>query len=39
MSINWVMLTQDGATPIPLPQEKMFFTQPSVKMILDCNEV
>ncbi|OBZ83228.1 hypothetical protein A0J61_08721 [Choanephora cucurbitarum] len=32
------MLTQDGRTPIPLPQEKMFFTQSDVKLILDCNE-
>ncbi|CAO3651246.1 unnamed protein product [Mucor hiemalis] len=39
MSVNWVMLTQDGAAAVPLPQEKMFFTQPSVKLVMDCNEV
>ncbi|CEP07283.1 hypothetical protein [Parasitella parasitica] len=38
MSINWVMLTQDGKAPVPLPQEKMFFTQPDVKMVLYCND-
>ncbi|KAI8085899.1 uncharacterized protein B0P05DRAFT_534163 [Gilbertella persicaria] len=38
MSINWVMLTQDGKAPVPLPQEKIFFTQKDVKLILDCNE-
>ncbi|KAF1798797.1 hypothetical protein V8B55DRAFT_1522407 [Mucor lusitanicus] len=38
MSINWVMLTQDGKSPVPLPQEKMFTTQPHVKMVLDCND-
>ncbi|CAO3635402.1 unnamed protein product [Cunninghamella blakesleeana] len=38
MSINWVMLSQDGRSPVPLPQEKMFFSQESVKMVLDCNE-
>ncbi|CAO3672411.1 hypothetical protein CU097_008085 [Rhizopus azygosporus] len=38
MSINCVMLTQDGKAPVPLPQEKMFFTQPDVKLILDCND-
>ncbi|KAI9245430.1 hypothetical protein BY458DRAFT_528831 [Sporodiniella umbellata] len=38
MSINWVMLTQDGKSPVPLPQEKMFFTQTDVKLVLDCND-
>ncbi|KAI7892135.1 uncharacterized protein EV154DRAFT_505735 [Mucor mucedo] len=38
MSLNWVMLTQDGTAPVPLPQEKIFFTQSHVKMVLDCNE-
>ncbi|GAA5816838.1 hypothetical protein MFLAVUS_010372 [Mucor flavus] len=38
MSVNWVMLTQDGRAPVPLPQEKMFFTQSHVKLVLDCNE-
>ncbi|KAI8331098.1 hypothetical protein EDC96DRAFT_555145 [Choanephora cucurbitarum] len=28
----------NGRTPIPLPQEKMFFTQSDVKLVLDCNE-
>jgi hypothetical protein len=32
------MLTQDGKSPVPLPQEKMFFTQSDVKLVLDCNE-
>jgi hypothetical protein len=39
MSLNWVMMTQDGTAPVPLPQEKMFYTQPSVKMTFECNEV
>ncbi|KAI8639303.1 hypothetical protein BD408DRAFT_421552 [Parasitella parasitica] len=38
MSVNWVMLTQDGKAPVPLPQEKMFFTQSHVKMVLHCND-
>lgn len=38
MSLNWVMLTQDGTAPVPLPQEKIFFTQSHVKMVLDCSE-
>ncbi|KAI9302100.1 hypothetical protein BJ944DRAFT_153481, partial [Cunninghamella echinulata] len=38
MSLNWVMLSQDGQSPVPLPQEKMFFTQDAVKLVLDCNE-
>ncbi|KAI9487174.1 MAG: hypothetical protein EXX96DRAFT_552098 [Benjaminiella poitrasii] len=38
MSINWVMLTQDGTAPVPLPQEKTFFTQTDVKLVLDCND-
>ncbi|KAI7901945.1 uncharacterized protein BX663DRAFT_512991 [Cokeromyces recurvatus] len=38
MSLNWVMLTQDGTAPVPLPQEKMFFTQKDVKLVLDCND-
>ncbi|KAI8971627.1 hypothetical protein BDF20DRAFT_690175 [Mycotypha africana] len=38
MSLNWVMLTQDGTGAVPLPQEKMFLTQTEVKLILDCND-
>jgi hypothetical protein len=38
MSLNCVMLTQDGRSSVPLPQEKMFFSQDNVKLVLDCNE-
>ncbi|RCH83766.1 hypothetical protein CU097_004933 [Rhizopus azygosporus] len=35
MSINCVMLTQDGKAPIPLPQKNMLFTQPDAKLGLE----
>ncbi|ORX59777.1 hypothetical protein DM01DRAFT_151005 [Hesseltinella vesiculosa] len=38
MSINWVTLHPDGRTPVPLPQEKMFFTQDKVSLVLDCTQ-
>ncbi|KAI8976225.1 hypothetical protein BDB01DRAFT_853275 [Pilobolus umbonatus] len=37
MSINWVMMSPDGHTPVPLPQEKTFVIQNKVKLVLDCN--
>ncbi|KAI8068645.1 hypothetical protein BC940DRAFT_298704 [Gongronella butleri] len=38
MSVNWVMLGPDSCMPVPLPREKMFFTQEKVKMVLDCSD-
>ncbi|KAG2174905.1 hypothetical protein INT43_005967 [Umbelopsis isabellina] len=37
MSINWTMVAQDGLSPVPLPAEKIFFKQSSIKFELDCN--
>jgi hypothetical protein len=32
------MLSTDGCSAIPLPQEKTFFTQDKIKLVLDCSE-
>ncbi|CAO3693483.1 unnamed protein product [Umbelopsis ramanniana] len=37
MSINWTMIGPDGRTPVPLPREKVFFTQSSTSFELDCS--
>jgi len=36
MALNWVMITSDGLNPVPLPGEKIFFSQAKVSLILDC---
>ncbi|KAF7726042.1 hypothetical protein EC973_009107 [Apophysomyces ossiformis] len=38
MSLNCVMLTPDAKGFVPLPGEKIFFSQDAVRMLLDCNE-
>ncbi|KAI8097777.1 uncharacterized protein BX664DRAFT_327245 [Halteromyces radiatus] len=38
MSLNCAMLSHDRQSVIPLPQEKAFFTQSSIKLVLDCSE-
>ncbi|KAI8336338.1 hypothetical protein BC941DRAFT_428931 [Chlamydoabsidia padenii] len=38
MSLNCAMLSNDGRSVIPLPQEKVFFTQDKIKLELDCSE-
>ncbi|KAI8391016.1 uncharacterized protein BYT42DRAFT_555271 [Radiomyces spectabilis] len=38
MSINCCIISPNGTSPVPLPQEKFFFQQHSVKVVLDCNE-
>ncbi|CAH1768155.1 4309_t:CDS:2 [Entrophospora sp. SA101] len=35
MSVNWVMISSDGKHPVPLPGEKVFFSQEKVSLILD----
>ncbi|CAO3589177.1 unnamed protein product [Absidia cylindrospora] len=38
MSLNCAMLSADGRLVIPLPQEKSFYSQDTVKLVLDCSE-
>ncbi|CAG8493153.1 15168_t:CDS:2 [Cetraspora pellucida] len=35
MALNWVMISSDGKNPVPLPSEKILFSQEKVSLLLD----
>ncbi|CAG8635818.1 102_t:CDS:2 [Racocetra persica] len=35
MALNWVMIASDGKSPVPLPGEKILFSQEKVSLLLD----